>query len=44
MKQDIKGGNNEELINISNLKANIYTVMLYTDGEHIAVEKITVIK
>ena len=43
MKQTLKGGNNQELINISNLNANIYTLILYGDGERIAVEKITII-
>ena len=44
MKQNLKGGNNEELVNISNLKANIYTLILYADGERVAIEKVTVIK
>ena len=43
MKQTLKGGDNQELINISNLNANIYTLTLYGDGERIAVEKITII-
>ena len=43
MKQTLKGGDNQELINISSLNANIYTLILYGDGERIAVEKITVI-
>lgn len=44
IKHNLLGGDNEELINTSTLKPNIYTLLLYADGERIAVEKITVIK
>lgn len=47
MQQTLLGGDNEdneELINTSKLAPNIYTLILYGDGERIAIEKITVIK
>ena len=44
MQKTLQGGDNEEIINISDLAPNIYTLILYGDGQRIAVEKITVIK
>ena len=44
MQQTLKGGDNEEIIDISQLSANIYTLILYGDGERIDVKKITIIK
>ncbi len=44
MNQTLKGGNNEELINIAQLKPNVYSLILYADGEMIAVKKITILK
>ena len=44
MQKTLQGGDNEEIINISDLAPNIYTLILYGDYERISVEKITVIK
>jgi hypothetical protein len=44
MKQELEPENNEELINTSKLMPGVYSLILNTDVEQIAVEKITVVK
>ena len=44
MKQELEPENNEELINTSKLMPGVYSLILNTDVEKIAVEKITVVK
>ena len=44
MQQQLLGGDNEEIINTTNLQPNVYTIILYGDKNIIATEKITVLK
>ena len=44
LDKQLKGGNNEELINLTELKPDIYTLMLYGDKKLIATKRITVLK
>ncbi|RLD45914.1 MAG: hypothetical protein DRI86_04625 [Bacteroidetes bacterium] len=44
IKKSLKGGDNEEMINLSELKSGIYSLMLYGDESLIEYKKITVVK
>ena len=44
IKQQLKGGNNEEIVNTTSLQPDIYTIILYGDNNIIATEKISVLK
>ena len=44
IKQQLLGGDNEEIINTTSLKPDVYTIILYGDKNIIATEKITVMK
>jgi len=43
LTQDLKGGNNEELINISTLKPGIYNATVIGDGKVISTHKLTIL-
>jgi hypothetical protein len=44
LTKQLKGGNSEEMINLSELKSGVYSLILYGDGALIEVEKITILK
>jgi len=44
IKQQLKGGDNEEIVNTTSLQPDIYTIILYGDNNIIATERITVLK
>ena len=44
IKQQLKGGDNEEIVNTTSLQPDIYTIILYGDNKIIANERITVLK
>ena len=44
LTKQLKGGNSEEMINLSELKSGVYSLLLYGDDALIEVNKITVLK
>jgi len=42
--KQLKGGDSEEMINLSELKSGVYSLILYGDATLIEVEKITILK
>jgi hypothetical protein len=44
LSKTLEGGNNEELVNTSALSPNVYTLLLYGDGELLEIVKITVLE
>ena len=43
-KEELKGGDNDELIDIKELITGLYMVSLYGDGEIIASESLNIVK